>query len=874
MVKKAANNLKAVTPDKSALTVDRAALIGSLPMAYLAYEAAEPYRIIDENAAHERVALTKREDIIGQPFLSVFPDTSQAFKTTGKSAPIESIKKIVRTGKPDSLGEFNYDIRAKDGSYVTKYWKSTQYPIFGDDGTTVIAVYQLTEDITDMKLTERQLALTKYQLAQTLANGLIGTWIWDLKHKRVYGDDNMAYMFGLPAATTIEGLSPDDFLKGVYEQDRARVNRNIMEVLEKQSNFEQEFRTIDRDGHMRWIITRGRVEKNKAGELDRFPGVAIDITERKRANDLQLFLADVSKQMSASLNYYTNLSLVANMCVPRMADWCLVDLYDEQDSSFEQITIAHNDPAKITSMQAYRKQYPLTKNGLGGASQVIRTGKSEFYPQLQSKTLTPKIRHVATLELIRRFNIQSIIIVPLMIKDIPIGAITFMMSDSGRCLNNDDFHLAQEMAAQISLAMTNAKLYEDSERELLERKQAEKALKASEHQFQVFADNLPVLAWRADARGNIHWYNSQWYEYTGKTREEMIGWGWQSVHHPDTLQQVVEGFSLSIDTGTPFEMTFPLQAANGKFHPFLTRIEPIRDASGVVMYWFGTNTNISEQKRLEKELLVEQQKLESRVLERTEQLRLTNQGLRDEIIKRRHTEAELKSQTHSLSRSNQELQDFAYVASHDLQEPLRKIQAFSNLLNSEFSEQLGEGKDYLERMRSAAARMSTLIEDLLSFSRVTTQAKPSVSVDLNKTVADVLSDLEARIEDTNGQVHVGHLPTVEADPTHMRQLFQNLIGNALKFHKPNQPAEVHVESHEENSEMVLTVSDNGIGFDDKYAQRIFAVFQRLHDRGSYEGTGIGLAVCRKIVERYDGTITAHGTKNSGSTFVIRFPKKG
>jgi light-regulated signal transduction histidine kinase (bacteriophytochrome) len=236
-----------------------------------------------------------------------------------------------------------------------------------------------------------------------------------------------------------------------------------------------------------------------------------------------------------------------------------------------------------------------------------------------------------------------------------------------------------------------------------------------------------------------------------------------------------------------------------------------------------------------------------------------------------------------LNRSNQELQDFAYVASHDLQEPLRKIQAFGNLLEEEYGDKLGDGKDYLRRMRSAAARMSALIEDILSFSRVTTKGRSFTPVDLNKVAVEVLEDLETRIEDTGATIHIEKLPTIDADAMQVRQLLQNLIANALKFHKPDVAPVVKISSLTEISQRdrrklcTITIQDNGVGFDEKYLDRIFAVFQRLHSRDSYEGTGIGLAVCRKIVERHGGTISATSKPGHGAAFIVSLPvhhKKG
>lgn len=246
---------------------------------------------------------------------------------------------------------------------------------------------------------------------------------------------------------------------------------------------------------------------------------------------------------------------------------------------------------------------------------------------------------------------------------------------------------------------------------------------------------------------------------------------------------------------------------------------------------------------------------------------------------------QLCEKNEELVRSNQELQQFAQIASHDLQEPLRKIQTFGDRLRTKCGDALDEvGKDYLGRMQGAAERMQTLIQDLLSYARVTSKGQPFQPVDLQNIVQGVLSDLEIRLETTGGRVNLDTLPRIEADPLQMRQLFQNLIGNALKYHKPNVPPIVKVSAQHIEGNLNLSpeastgercwqivVEDNGIGFEQEYEERIFAMFQRLHGRGEYEGTGVGLAICRKIIERHGGTITAKGVPEQGSTFTITFP---
>ena len=253
--------------------------------------------------------------------------------------------------------------------------------------------------------------------------------------------------------------------------------------------------------------------------------------------------------------------------------------------------------------------------------------------------------------------------------------------------------------------------------------------------------------------------------------------------------------------------------------------------------------------------------------------------LRD-VTERKRAEASLRAFAEKLQQSNRELQDFAYVASHDLQEPLRKVSSFSERLRTTYGDALGEqGLDYLRRMEGATVRMQGLIEDLLSLSRVTTRATPFERVDLGAVAAEVLSDLEARLEETGGTVEVGALPSIEADRAQMRQLLQNLIGNSLKFHKQGEPPRVKVygepggraSTNGGRPRFRLVVEDNGIGFDGEHLSRIFVPFERLHGRGAYEGTGMGLAICRKVVERHGGEITAQSAPGQGATFTVTLP---
>ncbi len=245
----------------------------------------------------------------------------------------------------------------------------------------------------------------------------------------------------------------------------------------------------------------------------------------------------------------------------------------------------------------------------------------------------------------------------------------------------------------------------------------------------------------------------------------------------------------------------------------------------------------------------------------------------DDISARKQAEATLRAYATVLEQSNRDLEEFAYIASHDLQEPLRKIMAFSDRLTTRYGGAFDDtGRDYLERLHAAAQRMQTLVNDLLVYSRLSSPTQSLSQVDLTAAAHEVLTGLQGPLAAAGGQAQVGELPAVEADPAQMRQLLQNLVANALKFRRPDAPPLIRIEGRRAAPEQVqVLVTDNGIGFDEKYLDRIFKPFQRLHGREEYAGTGMGLAICRRIVERHGGTITATSTPGAGSTFIVTLP---
>ena len=322
--------------------------------------------------------------------------------------------------------------------------------------------------------------------------------------------------------------------------------------------------------------------------------------------------------------------------------------------------------------------------------------------------------------------------------------------------------------------------------------------------------------------------------------------------HPDDRATVDAFYSDSVwERKGAYEIEHRVvRKSTGEIRIVHEKCEHIRDASGRIIGSLGMVHDITERKRMEEELRKSRDEQEIKVKERTAELELRNK----------------------------ELQDFAFVASHDLQEPLRTVQTFGRMLADKCGVSLDEtSRDYIRRMEKAAVRMQNLLDALLSYSRVTTKLEPFKKTDLSECVEEALSNLEIAIMKKSARVEVGDLPSVKADRVQMVQLFQNLIGNALKFSREDDSAHVKIyaqEVRDANGAYEICVEDNGIGFDEKYLDKIFHPFQRLHGRGSdYEGVGMGLAICKKIVERHGGEITARSESGKGSTFMVRFPEE-
>jgi PAS domain S-box-containing protein len=338
---------------------------------------------------------------------------------------------------------------------------------------------------------------------------------------------------------------------------------------------------------------------------------------------------------------------------------------------------------------------------------------------------------------------------------------------------------------------------------------------------------MPQMIFTATPDGNIDYFNRQCTEYTGLPFEAIQNWGWTQFIHPDDVDENLRNWRHSIETGEPFHFQHRFRRADGAYRWHLTRANAMRDPQGAISMWIGSNTDIHEQKEKEEEL----------------------------------------------RRANDDLQQFAYSASHDLQEPIRNVAVYSEVVAKRYQSLLdAEGLQYLGFVTEGTRRLATLINDLLAYTRAGVRESDMTAVDSAVVLQHALSSVAEAIRESQATVTHDRLPQVYMSEAHLQQVFQNLIGNALKYRK-EVPPRIHISADRQGSVWRFSVQDNGIGIDPQYKERIFGVFKRLHHNRKYSGTGIGLAICQRVVERYGGRIWVESAPGEGSIFRFTVPEQ-
>ena len=835
--------------------------------------------------------------------------------------------------------------RAKNGSF---YWVDTTIVPFLDEQGKPRQYVAIRADITERKLAEASAAQLA-ALVKSSEDAIVGK---DLHGIVTSWNAGAQKIFGYTASEMI-GYS----IKRLIPQGRMDEEAKILSQIERGENLQHfETQRVRKDGRLIDVsVTVSAIRDTTSGRIVGASKVARDITEPKRVeNRLRTSLKEVS-DLKAALDEHA-----------------IVAITDPQG----RITFVND---KFCAISKYSREELL-----GQDHRIINSGfhPKEFIGDLWKTITHGKVWHG---EIKNRAKDGSYYWVDTTI-------VPFL---------NEDGKPRQYVAIRADIT---------------ERKRAAEALMENEEQLHTMVDAMSQLAWMAHPDGSIFWYNQRWYDYTGTTPEAMEGWGWQQVHDPEFLPKVLEGWKAAIAAGDPFEMDFPLRAADGSYHWFLTRAFPLKDPAGRVLRWCGTNTDISRMREAEKEIQRLNNDLENRVIERTAQLEAANTELRhsraelnslfeslpglylvltpdlrivsvsdaflkatlttregilgrgifevfpdnpedlgpnavsnlrasldrvrencasdtmaiqrydirrpdgvfelrywspinspvfgaerkikyivhrveevtDFVLKKKadsgatadlsarvqQMEAEIFQSSQKLQASNQqleaankELESFSYSVSHDLRAPLRAVDGFSQAVLEDYGELLPEeGWRYLQTIRKGAQRMGILIDDLLTFSRLSRAPLNQQEINSDILVGTALDDLRPQRENRQIELQIGELPPCVGDPALLKQVWMNLLSNALKYtqKRTNAVVEIGFESTPEGN--VYFVRDNGTGFDMHYAGKLFGVFQRLHRAEEYEGTGVGLALVERIVSRHGGRVWADAALDRGATF--------
>ena len=845
------------------------------------------------------------------------------------------INQVMTTGEP-TWSEDQLIPIFRNGKLEDVYWTFSQSPIIGDTGVPE-GVFVTCAETTEKVRTLQELEETNEQLAFAIEAAELGTFDYSPLTNQLYVNDKLRAWFGLPAGHFV---SLDAALGAIAPGDRERVEDAIATAMTYSSGgrYDIEYSVIHPlTGTETVVHAKGRAWFNEEQQPYRFNGTVQDVTSSVLISKARLEalaqLSQTSKNYQLALeagklgNYEIDLETGVINCSNR----CKINFGRESEtvvnySEFTDIILPEDRAVvreafqkAVTNKTIYEAVYRVWTPA--GDLRWIHACAMPMYNSegraIQMTGVTANITEQKNAELnfrnaIKELEISqeklNIVIDASELGTWEINLVTNEVTYSARFLEITGFEPGhtlsltetrginhpEEVALRDAALKTafetgkfhfvgriirpdnsirwverKAKVFYDAQgkptnligtlRDITDEKSQQEILFKSEQKFRMLADSMPQHVWISDPTGQLYYFNETAFAYSGLTKEEIERDGWLQIIHPDDRDGNVAEWMKSIATGEDFLFEHRFRRHDGQYRWQLSRAIPQKDADGNIQMWVGTSTDIEEQKVFANEL-------ERQVRERTH---------------------ELEQKNIDLEKMNGELQSFAYVSSHDLQEPLRKIQTFAGRILEKEMERLSDtGKDYFNRMTAAAQRMQRLIEDLLTYSRTNTEQRIFEEIELSSLIKDVKDTLREKIEEKHASLIAGKLGRVKVIPFQFTQLLENIIANALKFSAEGRTPVIRISSEVVQGAAIaqfklpattqyyhLAISDNGIGFEPGYSEKIFEVFQRLHGMNEYPGTGIGLAIVKKIVENHNGVISATSALNEGATFDIYIPVK-
>ncbi len=751
-------------------------------------------------------------ELEGQPFLQILNDVY----TTGQTYQV--------TAAPCNL--------VRNGQLGTYYFDFTYKPLRNAAGE-VYAIMDMATEVTEQVSAQKKLQESEVYFRQLTDTTPAIIWMTEPDGYCTYLNKRW-YAYTGQTQAEAEGFG---WLSATHPDDQAEAGRLFVEANEQRAEFNVLYRLRHKGGQYRWAIDKGSPRFSADGTYQGMIGTVVEVHDqivtRQKLEASETSLRSIVTTAPAAMGLFVGRDLLIEM--PNQA---FIDI-------------------------------------VGKGPNIVGRPLREVMPELESQAFLQILDDVYTSgKMFQSYGAQ-----------VDIVQHGVMSHNYYNITYSPLFDAEGKVYAILDIAI-------DVTGEVRARQKLEEA----EAALRGAIDLAELAIWSLDVPTGRFSYSPRFMHWLGFSDETKL---MDEAYNPlpdEYRQSVADAIADAIRPGSSgfYENEHPIiNQLTGQVRVIHAQAQVVYDAAGQPAVLSGTAQDVTEQRKI-------QVALEQQVQQRTEELAAINEELEasneelaatnEELAAANEeltaTNEELIESTQLLVRSNENLQRFAYVASHDLQEPLRKIQQFGDLLKDRYGTELGEGTDYLARMQSAASRMSTLIRDLLTFSRISTQRDSSATVAIGDVVQAVANDLDLRIQETGAVIDVGPLPVVEGDVSQLHQLFQNLIGNALKFRRPDVEPLIWINAQRLTAADLpasvrptraakmydrIDVSDNGIGFDEKYVDRIFQVFQRLHGVNQYAGTGIGLAICEKVATNHGGAITATSQPGQGATFSVYLP---
>jgi PAS domain S-box-containing protein len=667
---------------------------------------------------------------------------------------------------------------------------------------------RLLANIINRQKAEDELSRMNERFSLATHAARLGVWDWDIQSNELLWDDMMYELYGIKREAFSGAY--EAWLQGIHPDDRTSNDEASKRARSGEREYDTEFRVVWPDGTIHYLKEHGRIVRDADGAPLRMIGINFDITARK-SMDGALFVVAQRGWLADAENFFDALAryLGENLDM----DYVVIDRIDEDPAIAETVAL-YARGAIVPNMRYALKGTPC-ENVLGRRLCVYPQGVQQLFPEDN---------------LLAEMGVQSYIGIPLWdCSGQPIGLIALMGSKP--CSD------AAPATQLLQLVATRAAAE-------LTRERNDCILRRREHEFRTLAESLPDSIVRYDREGRIIYVNPVLEKNLGAAAANMIGTSVREFQANGSYEAYAQAVVTALASGENGEIEYILPVP-GK-EPIVHQIRLIveRDEHGEVTGVLAIGRDITERKRTEKEIRTLNAELERRVAERTAQLEA----------------------------ANRELEAFCYSVSHDLRAPLRHIDGYVDLLVSRCRDGLNDkGLHYVDTIADSARGMGVLIDDLLQFSRTGRAEMRWERLEMHQALQEALADIK---ESYSGRViewSIGALPSVRGDYALLRQVWANLLGNAVKYTRSREAARIEVSAREENGEIIFTVTDNGVGFDMRYADKLFGVFQRLHSQEEFEGTGIGLAIVQRIISRHGGRVWAEAELDRGATFSFTLP---